>query len=144
MSLAQIIHAILYVHPPHTLLVHFPIALVSVGLFFILLALIIKKDILEQIAFADLALAALSTLVTGIVGIRDNIVFYHGMAANHTTKIILAIILFVVTTSTAIIRWKKPNLFHSRGKWIYVAAYFVSFVLVSVLGFLGGVILFGT
>jgi len=51
MSLAQIIHAILYVHPPHSLLVHFPIALVSAGLFFILLALILKKDILEQIAF---------------------------------------------------------------------------------------------
>ena len=53
MTLAQIIHAILYVHPPHTLLVHFPIALISAGLFFILLALILKKDILEQIAFAD-------------------------------------------------------------------------------------------
>ena len=61
MTLAQIIHAILYVHPPHTLLVHFPIALISAGLFFILLALIFKKDILEQIAFADLALAAVST-----------------------------------------------------------------------------------
>ena len=144
MSLAQIIHAMLYVHPPHSLLVHFPIALVSAGLFFILLALILKKDILEQIAFADLALAALSTLVTGIVGIRDNIVFYHGGAANHSLKIILAIILFAVTTVTVIIRWKNPKLFHGQEKWIYVAAYCVSFVLVSVLGFLGGVILFGT
>ena len=144
MSLAQIIHAILFVHPPHTLLVDFPIALVSAGLFFILLALILKKDILEQIAFADLALAALSTIVAGIVGIRDNIVFYHGGAANHSLKIILAIILFAVTTVTVIIRWKNPKLFHGQEKWIYVAAYCVSFVLVSVLGFLGGVILFGT
>ncbi len=144
MSLAQIIHAIVYVHPPHTLLVHFPIALVSASLFFILLALILKKDILERIAFADLALAAASTIVTGMVGIRDNIVFYHGGAANHGLKIILAIILFVVTSATAIIRWKKPDLFHSWAKWIYVAAYCVSFVLVAVLGFLGGVIVFGT
>ena len=143
MTLAQIIHAILYVHPPHTLLVHFPIALISAGLFFILLALILKKDILEQIAFADLALAALSTLVTGIVGIRDNIVFYHGGAANHSLKIILAIILFLVTSATVLVRWKKPDLFHSLGEWIYVAAYFVSFVIVTVLGFLGGVIIFG-
>jgi len=125
-------------------LVHFPIALVSAGLFFILLALILKKDILEQIAFADLALAALSTLVTGIVGIRDNIVFYHGGAANHSLKITLAIILFAVTTITVIIRWKNPKLFHSREKWIYATAYFASFILVSVLGFLGGVIVFGT
>jgi uncharacterized membrane protein len=144
MSLAQIIHAILYVHPPHTLLVHFPIALISAGFFFILLALIFKKDILEQIAFADLVLAAVSTIVTGIVGIRDNIVFYHGMAANHSLKIILASVLFVVTSVTAIIRWKKPELFHSGAKAIYVAAYFISFALVTVLGFLGGVILFGT
>lgn len=144
MSLAQIIHAILYVHPPHTLLVHFPIALISAGLFFILLSLIIKKDIFEQIAFADLALAAVSTIVTGIVGIRDNIVFYQGLAANHSLKIILASVLFVVTSVTAIIRWKKPELIHSGAKTIYVGAYFVSFVLVTVLGFLGGVILFGT
>lgn len=144
MSLAQIIHAILYVHPPHTLLVHFPIALTSVGLFFILLALIFKKEMLEQIAFADLTLAAVSIIVTGIAGIRDNIVFYHGMAANHNLKIILASILLVVTTATVIIRWKKPELSHNGAKAIYVAAYLVSFALVTVLGFLGGVIVFGT
>ena len=143
MTLAQIIHAILYVHPPHTLLVHFPIALISAGLFFILLALILKKDILEQIAFAVLALAAVSTIVTGLVGIRDNLVFYHGGAANHNLKITLAIILFLVTSATVLVRWKKPDLFHSSGKWLYVAAYFVSFVIVTVLGFLGGVIIFG-
>ena len=144
MTLAQIVHAVLYVHPPHTLLVHFPIALISVGLFLILLALWLKKDIFEQIAFADLALAAVSTIVTGIVGIRDNLVFYGGQAPNHNTKIILASTLFVVTTVTAIFRWTKPELFHAAGKWFYVAAYFVSFALVTILGFLGGVILFGT
>jgi uncharacterized membrane protein len=144
MTLAQIVHAVLYVHPPHTLLVHFPIALISVGLFLILLALWLKKDIFEQIAFADLALAAVSTIVTGIVGIRDNLVFYGGQAPNHNTKIIVASTLFVVTAVTAIIRWKKPELFHASGKWLYVAAYFVSFAFVTVLGFLGGVILFGT
>jgi uncharacterized membrane protein len=144
MTLAQIVHAVLYVHPPHTLLVHFPIALISVGLFLILLALWLKKDIFEQIAFADLALAAVSTIVTGIVGIRDNLVFYGGQAPNHNTKIIVASTLFVVTAVTAITRWKKPELFHASGKWLYVAAYFVSFAFVTVLGFLGGVILFGT
>jgi uncharacterized membrane protein len=144
MTLAQIIHAILYVHPPHTLLVHFPIALISAGLFFVLLALILKKDMLEQIAFADLALAAVSVLVCGLVGIRDNLVFYNGLAANHTTKIVLAGILFVLVSATVILRWKKPDLFHASQKWLYVAAYFVSFAIVSVLGFLGGVIIFGT
>jgi uncharacterized membrane protein len=144
MTLSKIIHAILYVHPPHTLLVHFPIALISVALFFVLLALILKKEMFEQIAFADLALAAVSVLVCGIVGIRDNLVFYGGQAANHTTKIVLASILFVVISATVLVRWKKPDLFHASQKWLYVAAYFVSFAIVSVLGFLGGVIIFGT
>ena len=81
--------------------------------------------------------------MTGIAGIRDNIVFYHGRAANHNLKITLAIILFVVTSATAIIRWRNPDLFHSHSKMIYVTAYFVSFALVAVLGFLGGVIMFG-
>jgi uncharacterized membrane protein len=125
------------------LFVHFPIALVGAGLFFILLALWLKKDILEQVAFADLSLAALSTVVTGVMGIRDNIVFYHGGAANHIVKITLASILFAITTATAIVRWKNPNLFHSRARAIYVAAYCVSFVLVAVLGFLGSVIIYG-
>jgi hypothetical protein len=43
-----------------------------------LLAMILKKYILEKIAYADLALGAVSTLVAGALGIRDNIVFFHG------------------------------------------------------------------
>ena len=76
-------------------------------------------------------------------GIRDNIVFFAGKAPNHIAKITLAIVLFVVTSITAIVRWRNPKLFHSHGKALYVTAYFVSFVLVFVLGFLGGVIVYG-
>lgn len=128
---------------PHTLFVHFPIALTGAALFFILLALWKKSDLLELIAFADISLAAVSTIVTAIVGIRDNIVFYHGGAANHIAKIVLASILFLITTATAILRWRNPKVFHSNSKAIYVAAYFVSFALAAVLGFLGGVIMYG-
>ena len=141
--IAQVIHDLLYVHPPHTLFVHFPIALISAALFFILLALWKKSDILETVAFANLSLAAVSTIVAAIIGIRDNAVFYHGLAPNHVSKIILASMLFVVTTATAIIRWKNPKLFHSRNKGLYVAAFFVSFIFVTVLGYLGGVIVYG-
>ena len=140
---AQVIHDLLYVHPPHTLFVHFPIALTSAALFFILLALWKKSDILETVAFANLSLAAVSTIVAAVIGIRDNAAFYHGLAPNHVAKIILASLLFVVTAVTAILRWKNPELFHSRYKALYVAAYFVSFILVAVLGYLGGVIVYG-
>jgi hypothetical protein len=57
-------------------------------------------------------------------------------------KMILAIILFLVTTITAIARWKKPDLLETS-KALYVSAYFVSFALALVLAFLGGVILYG-
>jgi hypothetical protein len=50
----------------------------------------------------------------------------------------------VVTTLTAIFRWRNKDLFRAgAGKTLYVAAYFVSFALAAVLGFLGGVILYG-
>jgi uncharacterized membrane protein len=138
----RVIHD-LVTQAPHTLFVHFPIALTGAALFFILLALWKKSDILELIAFADISLAAVSTIVTAIMGIRDNIVFYHGSAANYVVKITLASILFLVTTATAILRWRNPELFHSHSKAIYVTAYFVSFALAAVLGFLGGVIIYG-
>lgn len=143
MTLIQtIIHA-LTVHPIHTLLVHFPIALTTSAFFFILLALVKKSDLLEKIAFANLSLAAVSTIVAGAAGIMDNIKYYGGLAPNHTTKIILASTLFVLSSATAIIRWTMPNLFHSRAKWLYVLMYFIFFAIASVLGYLGGVIVYG-
>ena len=138
----KVIHA-LATQPPHPLFVHFPIALTGAALFFILLALWKKREILEQIAFANISLTAVSTLVTPIVGIRDNIVFYNGGAPNYVAKIILASSLLLITTATAIARWRNPKLFQSRGKGIYVASYFVSFALAAVLGFLGAVIVYG-
>jgi uncharacterized membrane protein len=138
----RIIHDLI-TENPQTLFVHFPIALCSAGLFFVLLALWRKNDTLETVAFANISLAAVSTIVTGAMGIRDNAAFYAGQAPNHVAKIILASILFVITSVTALVRWRKPNLFHSRGKWLYVAAYFVCFGLVAVLGFLGSIIIYG-
>jgi uncharacterized membrane protein len=128
---------------PHTLFVHFPIALCGSALFFILLALWRKSDILEIIAFANIALATISTLATGIMGIRDNAAFYAGLAPNHWAKIILASTLLVVTSVMAIARWRNKNLFHSASRGLYIAGFFVCFGIVSVLGFLGSVILYG-
>jgi uncharacterized membrane protein len=140
----RIIHALTQLHPPHALVVHFPIALTGAALFFLLLAWWMNSHLLEQVAFANLSLAAVSTIVAAIVGVRDNLVFYHGSASNHIAKIILASILFIISTSTAITRWKKKDLLSDkRTKVLYIAAYLVCFALASVLGFLGGIILFG-
>ena len=140
----KIIHALTQVHPPHLMVVHFPVGLTGGALFFLILAIIYKKEIFEKIAFANISLAALSTIVAAGVGIRDNIHFYNGLAANHVTKIILASTLFLITTLTAYARWKNPDLFHkTTAKVFYRLAYFVSFGIAIVLGFLGGVIVYG-
>jgi uncharacterized membrane protein len=140
----RIYHALTQVHPPHTLVVHFPIALTGAALFFILLALWKRNKILEQVAFANISLAAASTIIAAIFGIRDNIVFYNGSAPNHIAKIALATTLFIITTLTAIARWRNKDLFYSQpAKTLYVAAYFVCFAIAVVLGFLGGIILYG-
>jgi uncharacterized membrane protein len=140
----RIIHALTVLHPLHPMLVHFPIGLTGGGALFILLAAWKKNRMLEQAAFANIALASLGTLAAGLAGIYDNNLNYDGTAPNAMAKIILASILLIITTTTAIVRWKNPTIFETPfTRPFYIAAYFVSFVLALVLAFLGGVILYG-
>jgi uncharacterized membrane protein len=144
MTLIQrIIHALLVVQPPHPLFVHFPVALISTALFFLLLAVWRKNDLLEKIAFANISLAAVSIIAAAIVGIRDNAVFYGGIAPNHIAKIIIASILFFLTGTLAILRWRNKDLFHGHGRALYITGYAIAFVMVGVQGFLGGIIMYG-
>ncbi len=138
----QLITALTETHPIHPMVVHFPIGLTGAGLLFILLALWKNKIFFEQAAFANLALSTISTILASLTGMYDNQVNYLGDAANGGLKMILAIVLFLVTTGTAYARWKNPDLFE-KSKAPYVAAYFISFVLTLILAFLGGVILYG-
>ena len=138
----QLITALTETHPIHPMVVHFPIALTGAALFFILLALWKNKEFFEQAAFANIALATVSTIVAGITGMYDNQINYVGDAPNAGLKMLLAIALFLVTTVTAVARWRNPDLF-KKSKALYVAAYFVSFGLAITLAFLGGVILYG-
>jgi uncharacterized membrane protein len=140
----ELFHAIFVLHPLHTVVVHFPIALSGAALFFILLALWKKSLILEKVAFADLALASVSVIAAGLFGIRDLENIYHGTAPNIAVKISLAIILFIISAAVSIWRWKKPDLFTTPStRWIYSGAYLVCFLLAMVVGFLGGVIVYG-
>ena len=139
----RIFYALTELHPLHPMLVHFPIALTGAGSLFILLAVWKKSKALEQAAFANIVLAAIGTLAASITGFMDNLNTYDGAAPNVTWKILLALILLVITATTSIVRWRKPNLFESRGKVLYVAAYLVSFVIAIVLAFLGAIILYG-
>jgi uncharacterized membrane protein len=139
----QIIHALTEVHPTHPMFVHFPIALTGAAFFFILLAYWRKNASLEQTAFANIALASVSTIVAGITGVNDNISDYEGGAPNASVKIVLAMLLFMLTAGISVVRYRNPEIFTRGNGLVYIAAYGLSFFIALVLAFLGGVILYG-
>jgi uncharacterized membrane protein len=135
--------ALTELHPTHPMFVHFPIALTGAAFFFILLAYWRKSQSLEQTAFANIALASISTIVAGITGYMDNVKNYVGDAPNANTKIILAIILFLLTSAISIVRYRNPEIFKKGNHILYIASYGLSFAIALVLAFLGGIILYG-
>ena len=139
----RLIVALTELHPTHPMLVHFPIALTGAAFLFILIAHWKKNPALEQAAFFNIILAALSTIVAGITGYIDNINNYVGEAPNASTKIFLAIALFILTTGISIIRYRNPEILTKGNRALYITAYGASFFIAIVLAFLGGVILYG-
>ena len=135
--------ALTQLHPTHPMIVHFPIALTGTAFLFILLAYWMNNTSLEGAAFANIVLAAVSTIFAGATGMMDNMKNYEGTAPNASVKIILAITLFLVTTGISIIRYRNPELFRKGNPVLYVGAYGLSFGIAIVLAFLGGVILYG-
>ena len=103
----RIVHALTELHPTHPMFVHFPIALTGAAFLFILLAYWRKSAALEQTAFANIVLASISTIVAGITGYLDNLKNYLGDARNASTKIILAMLLFILTTGISIVRYRN-------------------------------------
>ena len=140
----RLIVALTELHPTHPMFVHFPIALTGAAFLFILLAYWRKNSFFEQAAFANMVLAAISTVFAGITGYLDNINNYVGDAPNSTTKIVLATLLFLLTTGVSIVRYRNPELFQKKSNTlVYIASYGLSFAIALVLAFLGGVILYG-
>ena len=139
----ELIHALTQLHPLHPMFVHFPIALTGAAFLLILLAYWKKSPALEQAAFANITLAAISTVVAGITGYLDNIKNYLGEAPNANIKIVLAITLLIITTSLSIVRYRNPRIFETGNRFLYSAAYGISFAIALILAFLGGVILYG-
>ena len=142
--LDRLAHALLELHPLHTLLVHFPIALTTSSLLFVILARWRRSDTLEKAAYYNLILAAISSIAAGVAGAWDNINRFDGHAQNAAVKIFLAATLFLLTTIAVISRRRKPDILWSPSSSIlYIAAFVASFALAAALGFLGGVIVYG-
>ena len=144
MDIGRIFNALVNIHPWHSMTVHFPIGLTGAALLFLLLALWRKNESFEHAAFFAISLAAVSTVVAGITGMRDNIVRFEGAAPLVPVKIPLAITLLLLTTVTVISRWRQREILWKPSTMVlYLSAFIGSFALASVLGFLGGVILYG-
>ena len=141
--ITRFITVITQVHPTHPMFVHFPIALTGAAFFLILLAWWRNNTSLEQAAFINMVLAAISTVVAGITGYLDNLKNYEGDAPNATAKIILAILLFLLTTGISMIRYRNPEIFTRGNRLVYAASYGLSFLIAFTLAFLGGIILYG-
>ncbi len=140
--LERLIHALTVLHPIHPMMVHFPIALTTAALFFILLAVWKKERVFDQVAFANIALAAVSTVLAGATGLYDNQINYVGAAPNAGLKMVLAGFLLLITAGLSIARWRNPNLIEDA-KLFYLLGYVFSFGLAITLAFLGGVIIYG-
>ncbi|MEP0804387.1 MAG: hypothetical protein HRF47_02785 [Chloroflexota bacterium] len=141
--LNRLIVALTEVHPTHPMFVHFPIALTGAAFLFVLLAWWRNSAALEQAAFANIALAAVSTIAAGVTGYLDNIKNYVGDAPNAGAKIILATLLFLLTAGISLVRYRNPHIFQTGSRLLYAGAYGLSFAIALVLAFLGGVILYG-
>jgi len=139
----RFIYAITELHPVHPMVVHFPIALTGAAFLFILLAYWKNSVSLETAAFANIAVAAFSTIVAGVTGYLDNANAYDGLAPNGNAKIALALLLFILTTAISIVRYRNPELFKKANRLLYIGVYGLSFLIATVLAFLGGVILYG-
>jgi hypothetical protein len=91
-----------------------------------------------------ITLAAISTIVAAVTGIRDNLVRFEGTAPYVTVKIFLGITLFVLTTVIAVTRWRRREVLWSpTTTLLYLTGFAGSFLLAITLGFIGGVILYG-
>jgi uncharacterized membrane protein len=142
--LDRVITALTELHPLHSMTVHFPLALTGVALLFLILALWRRSESLEQAAFFNMALAAVTTIIAGFSGYRDHIVRFEGDAPYANVKVFLAITLFVLTTVTAVSRWRNSEIVWKPSTTVlYLSAFVGSFALAGILGFLGGAILYG-
>jgi hypothetical protein len=99
--------------------------------------------VLEQIAFADICLVAVSVVFAAMAGMRGNVIFSKWNMPNHVARIFLASSLFLVASANAVLRRRNPDIFRQKAKAIYITGYFDCFALVTVLGFFGDVLIYG-
>ena len=132
-------------HPYHPRVIHFPIALSYLGVIVVLLAIWRRDVFWDRVAYYIMILVAVTTVLSGLSGMFENQSLYAGNAPNSTLKIGLSILLLVISAGAAIWRWRQPDVLNnSPGKYVYALAFFICAGLTTLLGALGGIIVWGS
>jgi uncharacterized membrane protein len=105
----------------------------------------LRRDIFfERAAFYTMLLLALSTLPAGLTGLLDNQTLYTGNAPNASLKVTLAGLLLVISAGTTLWRWRQPKVLNgSLSGAFYFLAFIICASLTTLLGALGGIIVWG-
>ena len=122
------------------MLVHFPIAIVTIGFLFELVALVIKKEIyLGKMSFYLLLLGtffALVAVLTGTFFTTDLTGAAAEVQSTHETFAFLTLGLLIITSLLRIILLAKPG--NNILKWFSFIFYLFAALSVSATGFFGG------
>ena len=138
-SIYQFLDRIGYPHPIHPTEVHMPIGLIVGALVFRIAAMLFRRPALAQTAHYCTILAFIFLFPTILFGFMDWQHFYAG-AWLHPIKIklFLAAVLIVWISAGLFIAYKK-----GIGSRFVMLNYSVSFLLVVVLGYFGGDLVYG-
>lgn len=130
----------------HPILVHFPVALITVGFFFEVVSLFFKSEkCLSKTGFYLMVLGTLAAVAAWSSGQLFTIEPTEGSIAGvfkkHETGALITMILMIIGSAFRI--WlvvKKKE--ETQLKWVAFTFYFLGFVAVTFTGFMGGTMVY--
>lgn len=127
----------------HPMLVHFPIAIITVGVFADICSLVFKKEkcLSTMGYYLEIAgmLAAIVAFTTGILFTAELSGEAGTMREKHALFAFITLITIVVATCfrVLIVILKKNE---TRLKYVSLGVFFLAFIFVSITGYLGGIL----
>ena len=130
---------------PHPMTVHFPIAFLMATPLFLILYAVTRNNSFETTSFYMLCLAVLSSAAAMATGFFAWWVNYGAIPTTYVKyKILLSIVLFLLAGILVIWRFVDPLIIVQSGNlwWVYAILIFALVPLVTLLGHLGGKMVF--
>ena len=128
----------------HPMLVHFPIALVTIGFLADLVSMFVKKELcFSKMSFYLLitgTLAAMAAVFTGVVFTSDMSGAAGAVMDKHELSAFVTLGLLVITSAFRVFLLLKPE--SNNLKHLSFVFYALAAIAVSVTGFLGGTLVY--